>query len=110
MTRSAIESPSILFGVSVAAPSISACAIAPRTTEGQADVERAALAHGRGVLYEHGSVVGFRDISQSSLGALVGGRGCVEIICFQTPQAVARFKRGVHTLNAQANAVARSGQ
>jgi lipid-binding SYLF domain-containing protein len=67
-------------------------------------------AYGRGVLYVNGAPVGYCDLSQASVGLALGGQGYSEIIAFETPDDVKKFKEGHFALDAQATAVAlRSG-
>ncbi|MCC7144855.1 MAG: hypothetical protein IT443_00260 [Phycisphaeraceae bacterium] len=63
-------------------------------------------AYGKGVLYEHGVVVGYCDLSQATIGLQLGGQGYTEIICYETPQNVEAFKQGHFRFDAQATAVA----
>lgn len=63
-------------------------------------------AYGKGVLYERGVMTGYCDITQATVGAQAGGQKFTEIVCFETPGAVNRFKNNQVTLNAQATAVA----
>lgn len=63
-------------------------------------------AYGKGVLYEHGTPVGYCDLSQVSVGAQLGGQSYTEIISFETNDAVNRFKQGNFRFDAQATAVA----
>ena len=63
-------------------------------------------AYGKGVLYEHGRVVGYCDVSQGSVGAQLGGQTYTEIICFRDPEALRKFKDGEFAFDAQASAVA----
>lgn len=63
-------------------------------------------AYGKGVLYEKGTPVAYCDLSQASVGAQIGGQSYSEIICFETPQALAKFRTGEYTMSAQATAVA----
>jgi lipid-binding SYLF domain-containing protein len=63
-------------------------------------------AYGKGVLYEAGRPVAFCDLTQGAVGALIGGQSYSEILCFQTPKALADFKSGDFALSAGANAVA----
>lgn len=63
------------------------------------------LAYGKGVLYDHGRLVGYCDLTAGSLGLSLGGQGYSVILCLETPTAVWRFKHGVYTLSSQANAV-----
>ncbi len=63
-------------------------------------------AYGKGVLYEHGDVVGYCDLSQASIGLALGGQAYSEIVAFSTPEALAKFKSGNFAFSAQATAVA----
>jgi lipid-binding SYLF domain-containing protein len=63
-------------------------------------------AHGDGVLFERGVPVGRASLTQVSVGAQLGGQEYSEIVFFETPQALAQFKRGEFTFAAQATAVA----
>lgn len=63
-------------------------------------------AYGKGVLYVDGSMVGYCDLSQATVGYQLGGQSYTEIICFETSSAVENFKQGNFALDAQASAVA----
>lgn len=63
-------------------------------------------AYGRGVLYEKGTLMGYCDLSQGTIGFQLGGQAYSEIIFFQTQEALARFKAGDFAFAAQATAVA----
>ena len=63
-------------------------------------------AYGKGVLFEKGQPVGYCDIRQATIGAQIGGQDYTELVLFQTPEAVAKFKKGEYTFNAQVSAVA----
>jgi lipid-binding SYLF domain-containing protein len=63
-------------------------------------------AHGRGVLYEEGTMVGWCDLSQGSIGAQIGGQGYSQVIFFQFDTALESFKRGEFAFSAQATGVA----
>ena len=80
----------------------SGCAVFPTVGKGAAVL---GLAYGRGVFYEHNELTGYCDLSQGLFGLALGGQGYTEIICFMSPDAVTRFKRGVYTLNSQASVV-----
>jgi lipid-binding SYLF domain-containing protein len=91
-------------------PSLVAClkdaeayAVFPKVGKGAVGVGGA---YGKGVLYEDGKATGYCDLSQATIGAQLGGQTYTEIVCFKTPEALARFKDGTFTLNAQATAVA----
>jgi lipid-binding SYLF domain-containing protein len=80
-----------------------ACAVFPRVAKGGLVL---GLELGTGVLYERGQVVGFCELSQTSLGAQLGLQSYAEIICFETEAAASRFKCGVVKPHGQAGAVA----
>jgi lipid-binding SYLF domain-containing protein len=63
-------------------------------------------AYGKGVLYERGALVGYCDVSQASIGFQLGGQAYTEIICFETKDAIDRFKTGNFAFDATASAVA----
>jgi len=63
------------------------------------------LSYGKGVLYDHGQLVGYCDLTGGLLGLALGGQGYSVILCLDTPTAVWRFKHGVYSLGAQANVV-----
>jgi len=63
-------------------------------------------AHGQGVLYEAGTMTGYCDLTQGSIGFQLGGQGYSEIIFFRSKRAVGNFKRGTFEFAAQASAVA----
>lgn len=63
-------------------------------------------AYGKGVLFQGGSVVGFCDLTQASIGAALGGQAYSEIIAFEHETATNRFKSGNFSFAAQATAVA----
>jgi lipid-binding SYLF domain-containing protein len=62
-------------------------------------------AYGRGVLYEHGMMTGYADITQATVGAQVGGETFSEIVVFQSDDALQRFKSGKLQFDANASAV-----
>ncbi|MBI1189451.1 MAG: hypothetical protein GC200_02045 [Tepidisphaera sp.] len=63
-------------------------------------------AYGRGVLYEGGSITGYCDLSQATIGLQLGGQAYTEIICFQDDVALQTFKTGNFAFAAEATAVA----
>ena len=63
-------------------------------------------AYGKGVLYQGGRIVGYCDLSQADIGFQLGGQAYTEIICFETTDAVNRFKNEQLKFAAQATAVA----
>ena len=63
-------------------------------------------AYGKGDLYQNHVVVGYCDVTQASIGFALGGQAYTEILVFENPAAVERFKNGNYRFNAQATAVA----
>jgi lipid-binding SYLF domain-containing protein len=63
-------------------------------------------AYGKGDVYEKGVVVGYCDMTQGSIGFQLGGQAYTEILVFQTPEALDKFKSGNFRFAAQATAVA----
>ena len=63
-------------------------------------------AYGRGMLFEKGQPVGYCSLSQASIGLSAGGAEYTEIIFFETPEAVNKFKSGELNFSANARAVA----
>jgi len=63
-------------------------------------------AYGKGDVYQNGAVVGYCDMTQGSIGIQLGGQDYAEILVFQNPEALERFKNGTFSFDAQATAVA----
>src|SRR5262245_20442010 len=63
-------------------------------------------AHGKGVVYEKGKIIGRTSLSQASIGAQIGGQEFGEIIFFETPAALEDFKAGKFEMSADVSAVA----
>ena len=63
-------------------------------------------AYGKGVLFEKGKAVGYCDLRQATIGAQLGGQGYTELVLFETPDAVSKFKKGEFEFSAQVSAVA----
>ena len=63
-------------------------------------------AHGDGLVYEKGKLIGSTSLSQITIGFQFGGQAYRELICFQTKDALDRFKGGNFEFDAQAGAVA----
>jgi lipid-binding SYLF domain-containing protein len=63
-------------------------------------------AYGRGSLYEKGMFVGWCDMTQATFGAQLGGQTYSQLIVFETPEALNRFKDGSFAFSANASAVA----
>lgn len=63
-------------------------------------------AGGAGVVYENGRVIGFSELRAGSVGAQIGGQSFSEIIVFETPAALDRFRAGNFDLQAGLSATA----
>ena len=63
-------------------------------------------AHGSGLVYEKGKLIGKTSLSQVTIGFQLGGQAYRELICFQTKDALDKFKGGNYEFDAQAGAVA----
>lgn len=63
-------------------------------------------AHGKGIVFERGTMIGYCNMSQATLGFSFGGEFFREIIFFQTKQDLDMFKASEFTFSAQATAVA----
>jgi lipid-binding SYLF domain-containing protein len=61
--------------------------------------------YGRGVLYAQGQHIGYADLSQGSLGFLVGGQAYQELIVFDDKAALERFKQGRFDVSADSSGV-----
>lgn len=62
-------------------------------------------AHGDGVLFQNGEIVGTTSITEVSFGAQVGGQTFSEIIFFQNDESLNDFKDGTFDLGASASAI-----
>lgn len=63
-------------------------------------------AHGNGLVFEKGKLIGRASLTQVTLGAQIGGQEFSELILFETPAALARFKESGFSMSAQVGAVA----
>jgi lipid-binding SYLF domain-containing protein len=61
--------------------------------------------YGRGVVYAQGQHIGYADLSQGSLGLLVGGQAYQELIVFDDKAALERFKQGRFDVSADSSGV-----
>jgi len=62
-------------------------------------------AHGRGVVYERGQHIGYSALTQGSVGLQAGVQNFSELLVFETPAALERFKAGQFRVAADASAV-----
>ncbi len=63
-------------------------------------------ASGNGVLYEGGQVAGMADLKKLDVGFQVGGQAVIEIIFFETEDALNEFKQGEFEFTAEVSATA----
>ena len=63
-------------------------------------------AHGKGLVYEDGELVGLASVSQATVGAQIGGQVYREVIFFETRDALLAFKQSNVELSAQVAAIA----
>ena len=63
-------------------------------------------AYGRGEVYQGGTMIGFADLSQATIGAQAGGQEFSELIVFESAGALDRFKQNKLRFAANASAVA----
>ena len=61
---------------------------------------------GNGVVYEHGKAVGMASLKNLSVGFQAGGESLIEVIFFETEDALEEFKEGNFEFSARASAVA----
>jgi lipid-binding SYLF domain-containing protein len=62
-------------------------------------------AHGKGLVYEKGALVGQATMTQASIGAQAGGQSFSQIIFFETPAALQNFKGGNYEMSAEVSGV-----
>jgi len=63
-------------------------------------------AHGNGLVYEQGKLVGNASLTQVTVGAQVGGQEFSEVIFFEDAKTLADFKKSEFSMSAQVGAVA----
>ena len=63
-------------------------------------------AHGNGLVYEKGKLIGHASLTQVTVGAQVGGQEFSQVIFFETPTALGKFKESGYAMSAQIGAVA----
>lgn len=63
-------------------------------------------AHGKGLVYRKGRVIGKTSLSQATIGFQLGGQAYREIIFFEDKRTLDRFKKGNFAFSGQASAVA----
>jgi lipid-binding SYLF domain-containing protein len=65
-------------------------------------------AYGKGEVYEEGTMIGYCDMTQASLGFSFGGEFFREIVFFRDKEDLDKFKTGQYTFSAQVTGVALS--
>jgi len=75
----------------------------PSVAKGAAGI---GAAHGKGQVFEKGSLVGLASLTQVTLGFQLGGQVYAEVIFFENQQALKDFKASQMKLSAQVSAVA----
>ncbi len=63
-------------------------------------------AHGTGLVYEGGDLVGQSSLKQVNVGLQLGGQSYIQVIFFQGPEDLARFRAGKLEFSGQVSAVA----
>lgn len=63
-------------------------------------------AHGTGLVYEQGALVGQSTLTQVNVGLQLGGQSYIQVIFFQGKEDLDRFKSGNFEFSGQASAVA----
>jgi lipid-binding SYLF domain-containing protein len=63
-------------------------------------------AHGKGLVYEKGKLIGEASLTQITFGAQIGGQELAEVIFFENKTALDRFKESRLEMSAQLSAVA----
>ena len=61
--------------------------------------------YGRGIVYEQGTMIGYADITQATIGAQIGGQTFSELLVFQNKEALDRFRQNKLEFSANASAV-----
>lgn len=62
-------------------------------------------ASGNGTVYENGNLIGYASMKQVDVGLQAGGKAFIEVIFFQTEDALNRFKKGSYELSGNVSAV-----
>ncbi|SFZ92336.1 Lipid-binding SYLF domain-containing protein [Flaviramulus basaltis] len=62
-------------------------------------------ASGNGVLYENGIATGMASLKKINIGLQAGGQAVIQVVFFETDDALAKFKEGNYEFSAEASAV-----
>jgi lipid-binding SYLF domain-containing protein len=63
-------------------------------------------AHGKGLVYEKGKLIGEASLTQITVGAQIGGQEYSEVVFFEDKKALGHFKESNIEISAQVSAVA----
>jgi lipid-binding SYLF domain-containing protein len=63
-------------------------------------------AYGQGVVWQQNAVVGYSKMEQGTVGFQAGGQEYSELIVFETPEALNKFKAGNYAFSTELSAVA----
>ena len=61
--------------------------------------------YGRGIVYRDGAPIGYADITQATVGLLIGGQAFTELLVFESARDLEQFTSGRLSLTANASAV-----
>lgn len=78
-------------------------AVFPKIVQGAAGLGGA---HGKGVVYEHGAIIGEASLTQGTVGLQLGGESYSELIFFENEDVLRQFKENRFEFAAQTSAVA----
>jgi lipid-binding SYLF domain-containing protein len=62
-------------------------------------------ASGNGVVYENGKMIGMTSLKKVSIGLQAGGQSLIEVIFFETDEALDKFKEANYEFSAEVSAV-----
>ncbi|MEZ4802115.1 MAG: lipid-binding SYLF domain-containing protein [Gelidibacter sp.] len=62
-------------------------------------------ASGNGIVYDDGTAVGMANLKKLNIGLQAGGQAIIEVIFFETDEALSKFKQGNFAFSAEASAV-----
>ncbi|SRR5690606_3399592 len=62
-------------------------------------------ASGNGVVYKNGIAIGMTSLKKINVGLQAGGQAVIQVIFFETDEALEKFKKGNYEFSAEASAV-----
>jgi lipid-binding SYLF domain-containing protein len=63
-------------------------------------------AYGKGQVFQNGQFIGYTSLTQANVGLQLGGQSYSELIFFQTPEVLDKFKTGNFSFTGEVSAVA----